>query len=365
MNLKKILFYCIMLFPALFIAVVLIFLGRDLYEISKVDPAEIRLSLESHLANKKPLSFPFPEKALHLNPKKKTVFVFGESSVVISNGGTFSDFIELNHPELQVVNFGLSGVDSFTIRQRVGEALSFARPDIIILYYGHNDYNNAYQGFIMPRYFEKFNFVLSVLRRFHNFDEPTGVILHQDQYWFARLYRPILYKLFEKIGLINIKSSDYAPINELIAKHYEQNNEAIMDMAASKKAPVILITPVGNWHAEPYGDINTTTALYQQGMATTDYRQSIHKLILAKDSETLTYDLRAKSLIVQYIRKYSQPGVYVLDLEERLEAMRFNFSYSDFLDYFHFNEKTHSIIARLIYDRMEQAGLVAQGIEHK
>lgn len=50
-------------------------------------------------------------------------------------------------------------------------------------------------------------------------------------------------------------------------------------------------------------------------------RQTLPGVFIAeKDSEFLTYDLLAKSKLVDYIRKYNRPNVYVLDPQKKLET---------------------------------------------
>src|SRR5262249_40946183 len=133
-----------------------------------------------------------------------------------------------------------------------------------------------------------------------------------------------------------------------------RNNEALLDLAASHRVPVVVITPVGNLRAEPYGDLDTTSALYRKGMTTPDYDQAWAYLKQAQDTEIFTYDLRAKSPLVSYIRNLRRPGVYVLDLERVLKERRFGFGDAEFLDYFHFNDRSHRVVAGLIYDFLKQ-----------
>jgi hypothetical protein len=123
---------------------------------------------------------------------------------------------------------------------------------------------------------------------------------------------------------------------------------------------VVLMTPVGNLHAEPFGDITVVTRHYRAGMASTDYKQSIAELKKARDAELITYDLRAKSPLIGYIRKVNRPNVHVLDLEKRLEEMRFGFGNEDFVDYFHFNDRSHRLLADVIYDFLKKNGLLGR-----
>ncbi len=357
MHLKRICFYLVVITPAFFLVVLAILVGRDLHDLRSLSMERITLDLQARMAKREPKSFPLPDAVYTLDPAKKTIFMFGESSLVLSDGGTFPDYVGQRSARLQTVNFGVSGIDSLSVRQRIKEVLQAARPDVIVLYYGHNDYNNPYNGFIMPTYFKKFDELLALPYLLHDKDRPEGVILSNDWYWYSRLIRPRLIRTFERFHLLDINSDDYTPVNQLILENFIVNNEEILAMAAAKKIPVVLITPVGNLRAEPFGDVHTTTALYLRGMSSPHYRESLDLLKQARDAELFTYDLRAKSPLIDYLRQLKRPGVHVLDLEEKLEALHFEFGYGEFLDYFHFSDRTHRMLAGIIYDFMVERHL--------
>ncbi|HWR72875.1 MAG TPA: SGNH/GDSL hydrolase family protein [Nitrospirota bacterium] len=361
MNRKKLLFTIILLLPALLLVVLTVNTILDIIAINRVDPQIVYQDLKDALPRRHPWSFDMPDSILGQNPSEKTVFVFGESSLILSDGGTFPEYLEKDHKGLRVVNFGVSAIDSLTVRQRVTEALSLSRPDVIILYYGHNDYNVAYHAYLLPKYFERFDLLLRLAYIFHVERNPVARFADYDFYTFARLYRPRLIRLFQKLGLIRIDQKAYEPVNQLILDQYIRNNEAILSMTSSMHIPVVVITPVGNLHVEPHGDLNTTS-LHTRGINTADYAQSIALLKKARDAELLTYDLRAKSPLAQYIRDIRKPNVYVLDLETLLETRRFGFGNEDFVDYFHFNDRSHRLVADIIYDFMVRKKLVAREV---
>jgi hypothetical protein len=89
-------------------------------------------------------------------------------------------------------------------------------------------------------------------------------------------------------------------------------------------------------------------------MQSAEYQRSLDFLRVARDSELFTYDIRAKSQLVEYIRKLNQQNVHVLDLEKYLEEKHFGFGAEDFVDYFHFNDRSHRMIAEGIYSFMKQ-----------
>jgi hypothetical protein len=353
MNRNKICFTVILIAPMLLLAGIALLVARDIREIRAVDPAEIRKNVTDYLAQRKPESFPFSGEILQQDGSRTTIFAFGASNLMLSDSGrTFPDYLAESHNDIRVVNLGVSGIDSFSIRQRVSEALSAARPDLILLYYGDNDYNSAYHNALLPAYFEKFD---SLLRLPYVFYSTTGAYE-----WFARLNRPKLYKFFETLRLIRIDHTAFEPANQIILDYFILNNEAILKMASDRSIPVVLITPVGNLHAEPYGDTETST-FYGNGMAATDYLQSHVSLQKAIDTEIFTYDLRAKSPLFRYMRNTDYPNVHVLDLGRKLEEKRFGFGKDDFLDYVHFNDKSHRLVAGVIYDFLKQNNLIKPG----
>jgi len=348
-----------MIAPASFLAALVFFTALDIYDIRRIDLSEVRGALQKHLEQKEPVSFPLPDELLIQDRSKKTVFVFGASNLVLSDSGrTFPDYLQQGHADLRVLNFGVNGIDSLSIKQRVNEALSVEKPDVIVLLIGDIDYNYAYHNFILENYYQKFNFLLRIPYFFYDKSKPVSKFSYGTFYWYGELNRPRLCEFFQRLGLIKIRQEDFNAINRLVLDYFIRNCNDTVRMAVAQNIPVVMITPVGNLHARPYGDINTTSVFYKQGMKAGDYARAISYLKKARDSEIFTYDLRAKSQLIDYIRNFRQPNVYVLDLEKRLEEMRFGFGYDEFIDYFHFNDKTHKLLADMIYNYMRANGLV-------
>ncbi len=361
MTVKRRLFALIMLLPGIALAGLLLLIGSEILQIRRIEPDTIHAQLKEHLANKRPARFPPPDEFSQLEAGRESLFLFGASSVVLSDGGTMADYLKQNHPELQVINFGVSGFDSFSVRERVRQVLAIARPDVLLLYYGHNDYNNAYQGFIMPNYFNQFESELRFAYFVRGGSERTVPFSNGSFYWFARRHRPKFFQLLQRLRVIQIDGDDFRPINRSILEHFKDNTHAIIEMAESLNVPMVLMTPIGNLHAEPYGDVDTTTVLYEDGMATAPGQASMDLLRRARDSEIFTFDLRAKSALVDYIRNSSHEGVYLLDLEKTLTDQGFEFGDSDFVDYFHFNDRSHRLLADVIYTFLAENNLLRHG----
>ena len=117
-----------------------------------------------------------------------------------------------------------------------------------------------------------------------------------------------------------------------------------------KKIPLLIVTPIGNLHAEPYGDITKTTKYFRKGLHATDYAKKMEYLATARDSEFITGDIRAKTGLLKYLRDIIQPNVHVLDLEQELLNKEFPFDHTCFMDYFHLNDRSHQLVAEYLYD---------------
>lgn len=359
---KRFLFPVALAAPLLFLLTVVVVTAYDLHRLRAVVPDAVYRDLQAHLESKRPVSKPLPDAIRADGGGKARVFLFGESSLLLSDGTIFPEELARLRGDLDVVNLGVSGIDSLSVRQRVADALAAARPDVIVLYYGHNDYNNAYQGFLVPRFYRQFRLLLRLAFVFRDRTQPRDVLMADTWYWYSRLMRPRIFQAFQSVGLVDLdRAGGFAAINDLILTAYRRNNEAILSLAAAQRIPVVLMTPVGNLQAEPFGDVDSTTYWYRKAKAAAGYRETIGFMKAARDAETLTYDLRAKSPLLEYVRACARPGVYVLDLERLLEEARFGFGYDDFLDYFHFNDRTHRLVAALLADFLVRHGLAERG----
>lgn len=352
MKKNRFLFTVVLTLPALLLFGLLAATAVDLYRVRNVKPSEMLETLKARLEQKDAASFPLPDRLFMQHESRPTVFVFGSSDLLLSDGGVFPDYLEQFHGELNVINLGIMGIDSFAVKKRVMEALAVARPDVIVLFFGHNDYNTAYHGTLLPEYFDRFDTLLRLPHVFHSGDKKEGVLLTDEFYWFARYTRPSLYQVFQRLHLVAFDHKDFEPIDALVLDHFRRNYDSILNVAASIQVPVVAILPVGNLHAEPFGDYRATTAWYRQGLSEPDYDRSLALLKKARDTEILTYDLRAKSPLLLYLKSLKRPGVHVMDLEAVLETRKFEFGYSDFLDYVHLNDRTHRLLAEITYDFM-------------
>lgn len=349
---KKFFFRLILLAPCTILLIFLILFIHDIYKINKINHKDIHYEVNNYLQGKQGYSFPvlITRKRVDENrgiPNSDiNIFVFGGSSIIRGNGDIFSNILEeklsKNNPHIQVINFGINGIDSFSVKQRVVHSLEATRinPELMIFYMGHNDYTNAYHK-VITRFYDSFDFFLKISYFFSNKE--------YDYYWFSWLKRPIILKFLQQTKLINIWGENYGSYNKLILDYFIKNMNSIINTTSSQKIPIIIITPIGNLHVEPYGDISKVTYFYQQGLDSDDYNESIYYLKKAREAEILTADVRVKQELNDYLRNINHSDVYIYDLEAQLINNKFEFGNLDFMDYFHFNEDSHELIANYLY----------------
>ena len=370
-KLKRVVFNLILILPW---TILLLFLAASIFEIKRINEIkhrDIYKAVDSYLSQKEAAirsflipndGYPEISKLISLNESDTNVFLFGGSSVIISDGKLFYQYLEeeleKNNPSLKILNFAVMGIDSFSAERRlvdVFEAIKI-KPDLIIFYMGHNDYTNVYH-FTIARFYDSFDFFL----------KPSYFFSDKkfDYFWFASLKRPIILKVLQQLKLINILDENYGSYNELILEYFKKKMEETMGLCLARKIPVILVTPVGNLRVEPYGDIKIVTDNFKRGLRSSNYEEAIDYLTEAKDGEILTADVRVKSELNDYLRSINRPHVYIFDLEKKLKNERFEFGNSDFLDYFHFNDKTHKLVADYLYEFIMKTGDLRKVIEEK
>lgn len=356
---KRIIFWAVLLSPAFVVLFFLFAFISDGLQLNRIDHDNIGKSLTGYLQTKEPTTFPPPEDLSAADSTHANIYVFGESSVVLTDKFTFSHYLEKNLneavPDANVTNFGIPGIDSYSVKKRVSQALRFApaKPKVLLLYYGHNDYNVAYDNIINIGYDDAFNIFLKIGNSISggkfNFPDQKYVFNSEkfgELYWYARFRRPVFLNLAQKAGLFKVDNARYDGYNEMILERFKKNTEEILMMAKEAGIPVVLVTPIGNLHAKPYGAIEIVDQNYKQGLSAREYKESYDYLMKARDNEIFTGDIRAKTPLNDYLRSlHNGTSVFVFDLEKDFSEEKFAFDESNFLDYFHFNDKAHQKIA--------------------
>jgi lysophospholipase L1-like esterase len=355
-------FWLFLCSPLLFLVLLIGYFGWQIHAINTVDYKALENHLASYLEQKEGVDQPLPK--LPEDTSSNYIFTFGASSVVVSSGNTFSQFLETalikEQCHAKVINFGVPGLDSYSIKRRVKQALDSTAvlPKLAIFYLGHNDFNNAYDKVLKPA-FPRFDLLLQPMHFFYKRQDDFQEGMTYPYY--CRLKNPEIIDYLQQLSLTTIHDPIHGRYDSLILHHFKQNlNEALFQFT-SRNIPVLLLTPIGNVYAKPVGNREKVSDTYMAGLKENDYLAAYRLLKSAQNNELLTYDVRAKSDLNSYLKSLNEPLVNVLDLEGRLVESRFAFDDSHFLDYFHLNEKAHAAISQLIQSKlMQMPGVMEQ-----
>lgn len=192
-------------------------------------------------------------------PNAYRIFVLGESSAAgypFSPLGSFSRYIrdrlELLYPnsKIEVINIGLTAVNSYTLRDLFPGVLE-QKPDLILIYTGHNEYYGALGIGSMESLgtSRKMVNLLLYLNRF-----KTVELLRNTIQWIMKLFsgdddRPSG-TMMSRMAKDQYIGFDTETFNDGISQ-FEGNMLDILDMAKEKNVPVILSTLVTNLKDQP------------------------------------------------------------------------------------------------------------------
>ncbi|NOZ01081.1 MAG: hypothetical protein GXP54_04235 [Deltaproteobacteria bacterium] len=303
------------------------------------------------------------------DPGDRLIYVFGGSSVVLQEyKRTFPARLEgLLRPDyglFDVFNFGACSLDSFSVKRRAIQAMRRRKPDLVIIYAGHEDYNNPYRQVIKSHFFLIRNspILFEMLKTYYlGLYLPVSNLLSkypsEPAYWafLESWLEPTLNHWLQGLGLIDIPQKAFDGFNRVILDAAKRNYLALIDEAKQRGVPVVLITPVCNLASRPYGIKDRALKLYDAGMAEKRYRERIELLVQARDAEAFTFEVRAKSDLMAWFRGLDDgKNVFTLDLEKLLMERRFQFDDTDFGDYSHFSNMVHQVVAEAILDFLKR-----------
>ncbi len=305
------------------------------------------------------------------------VFVLGGSSAAgfpYSPNGAFSRYIrkrlELIYPEknIEVVNIAMSAINSYALRDMMPGVLEM-KPDLIIIYAGHNEYYGALGVGSVETLGDTRFFVNTViwLNRFKTFEllrdfvkAVSGLFsepVKQDGTLMARM---------SQRNLIPFNSEKYfAGVNQ-----YEANLRDILEMAKEKNVPVILGRLVSNLKDqnpfESFDDGKNPTAdevFELAGIELSNGRinkaDSLFKI--AQDLDALRW--RAPEKINEIIESLAEEFNYpVVNLDSVFNAESIYGVVGDDLitDHLHPNLRGFQIIGREIFNEGLRAGTLPQ-----
>ena len=250
------------------------------------------------------------------------------------------------------MNLGVNGIDSYSIKQRLRQSLKAApvKPALVVFYMGHNEFNNAYDS-VIKKGFPDFAYLLKPLYVVSP-KQQERIIAPMAYRWFSRLKRPALIEALQRAHVVTVRDSLRPQYDQVILRHFEMNLAEMLDGLAAAGIPALIVTPIGNYSARPFGSASAVDDPYRHGMAEPEYQKRMSWLIRAKDNELLTYDIRAKSVLTSSVMALRRKGVAMINLEAECLADGFRFDDSNFLDYFHLKSSGHQMIAQKISARI-------------
>ena len=320
------------------------------------------------IANPKFISRYFPSFIPEIAPnaflkEKKNnsfrVFVFGGSSTEgfpYNFYTSFPDQLEqlllLNTQGLniEVINLGMTAVNSYVIRDLSKRVLEY-EPDAIIIYAGHNEYYGSFGS-------------ASTQFGFSNSVNLKHIILKLKDFRIYQLLEESLFKSSTDSGEQRtmmakvIRESDIERESETFAQgliQYETNIGDVIETFEKRNIPVYIGTVTSNLKDQPpLTDDPKVLSIYQEAQALF-LKDSLHAAIKifeqAKELDGTRF--RAPSEINTLIKSFEQsPIVTVFDVQK---AFRENSESgiedaSLFIDHLHPNDRGHKLIASLLFD---------------
>lgn len=303
------------------------------------------------------------------------VFVLGESSTAgfpYLPMGSFSRYIrkrlELTYPNttIEVVNISLSAVNTYTILDLLPGVLK-QKPDLILIYAGHNEYYGALGVGSMES--------LGTSRSF------VKLVLYLNKYRTVQLIRNSIAAIFSLFKSENIEDSpgtlmsrmaedQYIPLNSkkynLGLEQFEENMKEILELINNRNVPVIIGKVVSNLKDQkpfisvPSENYPTANQVYEEAKKKlmNGYSKDADSLFrLAKDLDALRFRAPEKinQIIGKLCKEYNAPCV---SIDSVFNSVSPNGIVGNNLmtDHLHPNIKGYQIIGKAYYETMEQAG---------
>jgi lysophospholipase L1-like esterase len=295
------------------------------------------------------------------------VAVFGGSSVEGYPFGTRENFprflqdeLGSAHPDRYVVrNLGRSCKESGYVRACMERAID-ADPDVVVIYAGHNDF-----GALMV-------------------ERPGLELLFSSHPWLvdvegwrgeSRGYA-LLISLAARLapsqpGWHRLADGDFERTRRFVIERYVENLRFMLELAAERETPVILVTVVSNLYEFPFpreewdevADLEIDERMvawhaeYQAGIELDRSGRYAEALAHFKEARDVFMKSRAPSALNREIRDLSAayPHVLLVDFERQLEAVGAEegigcnfFGADSWCDQFHPNPRTARLLARAL-----------------
>jgi len=301
------------------------------------------------------------------------IFVLGESSAAgypFSPLGAFSRYIRdrlvliYPHSKIEVINIGLTAVNSYTLRDLFPGVLE-QKPDLILIYTGHNEYYGALGIGSMESLgtSRKMVNLLLYLNRF-----KTVELLRNTIQWIMKLFsgdddRPSG-TMMSRMAKDQYIGFDTETFSDGISQ-FEGNMRDILDMAKEKNVPVILSTLVSNLKDQiPFISIQTENfpradKIYNRAKQELSYGNNMvadSLFRLAKDLDGLRFRApeRINQVITSLSNEYKLPFV---NADSVLSSISPDGIVGNNLmtDHLHPTLEGYLIIGKSFFEKMEQS----------
>lgn len=272
------------------------------------------------------------------------VFFFGSSSIAAPSRQAFDASLQAALDDagrdLQFDNLGWDGLTSWHVRQRLQETFDQADtrgivPDLVVLYYGHNDVTYTYHYALDKPGFDAlfgFSWVL------------TGEAFREHDaghtYFFYKHRRvPFVLDVLQRRGLVTLPADAFEPLLPKTLDGYRASTDGIVADLQARGVPLLLATPVGQLAMQPYGPLESATRLWEAAGSADTYDARMALLLAARDAEVWTPDMRAKTPMNDILRQTAaaHDDVSMCDIERAFLDQQLPFDGSMFTDPVHFS----------------------------
>ncbi|MDX1699971.1 MAG: hypothetical protein R3250_05095 [Melioribacteraceae bacterium] len=316
--------------------------------------------------------------AIDKNENSYRIFILGGSSAAgfpYMPLGAFSRYIrqrlEHNYPnkEIEVVNLGLSAVNSYTILDLLPDVLD-EQPDLILIYAGHNEYYGALGVGSMEslgRSRALVNFAIKLnnyktTQLLRDFLKYIGKVISGDQ----PSAKGTLMARMAKNQSIELNSEIY----RLGLSQFRENMLDVIKLINEKRVPLIISTLVSNLRDQapfiPGNEKENAKIVFDKGTneySNSNYEEADSLFRLAKDLDQLRF--RAPSDINLLIEQMCDSlNIPIVQSDSILSSSSPNGIIGDNLmsDHLHLNLAGYQDLGEIFYDKMNEMNLLPEGM---
>ncbi|MGE5861926.1 MAG: GDSL-type esterase/lipase family protein, partial [Ignavibacteria bacterium] len=377
-------FYAISIsLPIIFLIVLEIFLRitRYGYDFTPwIDKVEGKYVINSNIGKKYFTSGDFNPTTsgdyfnIHKRANTFRVFVLGESSAEgfpFSPMGSFPRYIrrrlELVYPNtpVEVINLGMSGVSSYTFLDLLPDVLD-QKPDLILIYAGHNEYYGAL-GVASMQSFGSSRILINLILYLDKF--KTTQLVRNSIHWLSSIFsvqdkKPagtLMSRMAKDQKIILNSELYYAGLEQ-----FKKNLTDILRLTMEKGVPVIIGRLVSNLKDQkPFISINTAgykTAdeVYEKAkseLKSNNFRRADSLFKLAKDLDALRFRAPEKmNKIIEDLGKEFHAAIVPIDSIFDSASPAGIVGDDLIVDHLHPNVLGYQIMGKAFYDCMEKHG---------